>query len=55
MSRDVQAEIQTAVSENPVLLFMKGNKLMPMCGFSATVIQCLNDVGAGLQNHQCAR
>ncbi len=37
--------IQTAITENPVLLFMKGNPEAPACGFSArtvAVLQSLN-------------
>ena len=30
----VQEQIQTLIDENPVVLFMKGNKLFPQCGFS---------------------
>lgn len=35
-------EIQNIINTNDVTLFMKGNKDMPMCGFSATVVQILN-------------
>ena len=45
MSRDVHVEIEQTVKNNPVVLYMKGNKLMPMCGFSATLVNILNDVG----------
>ncbi|MEZ4705368.1 MAG: Grx4 family monothiol glutaredoxin [Bdellovibrionota bacterium] len=41
-----QEKIQKLISDNKVLLFMKGNRLMPMCGFSGAVIQCLENVGA---------
>jgi monothiol glutaredoxin len=34
--------IQTAVSENPVVLFMKGEPDQPRCGFSAQVVQILD-------------
>ena len=37
--------IQTAIDENPVILFMKGNPDAPACGFSArtvAVLQSLN-------------
>jgi monothiol glutaredoxin len=37
--RDIQKEITGLVSENRVVLFMKGNKLMPQCGFSAMAVQ----------------
>eukprot|EP01082_Thalassiosira_pseudonana_P009628 g8581.t1 g8581 contig3:423781-424357(-) len=34
-------KIQSLVDENPVLLFMKGSKLFPQCGFSNTACQIL--------------
>ena len=30
------------VNNNKIMLFMKGTKEMPMCGFSATVVNLLN-------------
>jgi monothiol glutaredoxin len=41
----VQAFIAQTVSENPVVLFMKGNAEQPQCGFSAMVVQILDHVG----------
>ena len=32
--------------ENKVMLFMKGSKIFPQCGFSNTAVQVLNAVGA---------
>jgi monothiol glutaredoxin len=46
MSRDVQSEIEQKVKENKVLVFMKGSKVWPQCGFSATVVEILNHLGA---------
>mmetsp|Transcript_18909 Transcript_18909/g.24323 ORF Transcript_18909/g.24323 Transcript_18909/m.24323 type:complete len:161 (-) Transcript_18909:220-702(-) len=37
-----QERIQTLVDKSPVLLFMKGSKLFPQCGFSNTATQILN-------------
>src|ERR1700751_5369228 len=37
--------IQTAIEENPVLLFMKGTPEQPMCGFSARTVAILQSVG----------
>jgi monothiol glutaredoxin len=34
--------IQDLVDQHPVLLFMKGSKLFPQCGFSNTAVQILN-------------
>ena len=33
--------IQSAISENPVILFMKGNPEQPACGFSARTVAML--------------
>ena len=43
--RDVQQEIASAVSANRVVLFMKGSPQFPQCGFSASAIKMLSDVG----------
>jgi monothiol glutaredoxin len=37
--------IQSAISENPVLLFMKGTPEQPMCGFSARTVAILQSAG----------
>jgi monothiol glutaredoxin len=34
--------IEALVENHPVLLFMKGSKLFPQCGFSNTAVQILN-------------
>lgn len=43
---DVQAFIKETVTNNPVVLFMKGTAQFPMCGFSGRAIQILKAVGA---------
>jgi len=37
--------IQTAISENPVILFMKGTPEQPACGFSARTVAVLQSLG----------
>ena len=37
--------IQEAISENPVILFMKGNPEAPACGFSARTVAILQSLG----------
>jgi monothiol glutaredoxin len=37
--------IQSAIDENPVILFMKGNPDQPACGFSARSVAVLQTVG----------
>jgi monothiol glutaredoxin len=38
-------QIQAAIEENPVILFMKGTPDQPMCGFSARTVAILQSVG----------
>jgi monothiol glutaredoxin len=38
-------EIQKAIDENPVLLFMKGTPAQPACGFSARTVAILQSLG----------
>lgn len=42
---DVQEFIRDTVTNNPVVLFMKGTAQMPMCGFSGRAIQILQASG----------
>ncbi len=42
---DTTTQIQTEISENNVVLFMKGTKEMPQCGFSSKVAGVLNYMG----------
>jgi len=37
--------IQSAIDENPVLLFMKGTPEQPACGFSARTVAVLQSLG----------
>ena len=39
---DARAQIQQTLDENDVVLFMKGTKEMPQCGFSSRVAGVLN-------------
>lgn len=40
-----QDQIQSTVTDNEVVLFMKGTKAMPQCGFSSRVAGVLNYMG----------
>ena len=42
----VLEKIQETIDNNSVVLYMKGSKDMPQCGFSATVSHILNQLGA---------
>ena len=43
---NVQDQIKKEITENPVVLFMKGTPQFPMCGFSGQVVQILDYIGA---------
>jgi len=45
MNPEVKERIDNLVNQNKILVFMKGNKLMPQCGFSNNVVQILNTLG----------
>ena len=45
MSDDIKSKINSQIEENNVILYMKGTKDMPQCGFSARVVQILNSHG----------
>ena len=42
----IREEIQKAISQNRVMLFMKGTPDFPRCGFSARTVEALNQAGA---------
>lgn len=45
----IQEKIKAYVTENPIVLFMKGNKELPMCGFSARAVNILKACGAAFE------
>lgn len=46
MDTATKERLDQLVQNNTVVVFMKGNKLMPQCGFSNNVVQILNVLGA---------
>ena len=46
MDLQTQQRIEELIATSPVFVFMKGNKLMPQCGFSNNVVQILHSLGA---------
>ena len=46
MSNPIREEIQKAITEHDVILFMKGVPERPMCGFSARTVAALDSLGA---------
>ncbi|KAF3888991.1 MULTISPECIES: Grx4 family monothiol glutaredoxin [Nostocales] len=45
MTPELKERLDSLVKQNKILVFMKGTKLMPMCGFSNNVVQILNTLG----------
>jgi monothiol glutaredoxin len=46
MATNADQRIKDLISSSRIFVFMKGNKLMPQCGFSNNVVQILNSLGA---------
>lgn len=40
-ANDVKARIEQQITENPVILYMKGTPQLPMCGFSMRTVEAL--------------
>lgn len=45
MTPELKQRFDSLVNQNKILVFMKGSKLMPQCGFSNNVVQMLNSLG----------
>ena len=45
--------IEEEISENEIVLFMKGTPVFPQCGFSAAVIQALTQLGVKFKGIDC--
>lgn len=45
MNAELKARIDALVKDNSVVLFMKGTRQFPMCGFSARAVQALTLAG----------
>ena len=46
---DLIDEIKKDIQDNSIMLYMKGTKEMPMCGFSATIVKILNHHSANFK------
>jgi monothiol glutaredoxin len=49
MSDEVRTRIEGLIQTNPVMLFMKGTKQFPACGFSNAVVQILQREGVSFE------
>tara|TARA_Y100001968_G_scaffold110186_1_gene99692 strand:- start:7456 stop:7779 length:324 start_codon:yes stop_codon:yes gene_type:complete len=49
MDIETKTRIETLINSSPIIVFMKGTKLMPQCGFSNNVVQILNSLGMSFE------
>jgi len=49
LTPELTSKIDNLVKQHKILVFMKGNKLMPQCGFSNNVVQILNTLGVSYE------
>ena len=51
MKEEIKVFIEEAISKDLIVLFMKGSREMPMCGFSAKVVEILNGMNVPYQTY----
>jgi len=51
MELEVKQRIENLINSNKIVVFMKGTKLMPQCGFSNNVVQILNVMGVPYETY----
>ena len=49
LDENIRDRIKDLVVSNDVVLFMKGDPDMPLCGFSAAVVQILSHIGVSFK------
>lgn len=45
MTPELKAQIDAAIAQHKIFVFMKGDKMQPQCGFSNKVVQIFNTLG----------
>ena len=48
---ELKDKIDNLITKNKIMVFMKGNKLMPQCGFSNNVVRILNILGVTYETY----
>ncbi len=49
MDSNTRTRIESLIKSSQIMVFMKGTKLMPQCGFSNNVVQILNSLGMSFE------
>lgn len=50
LTPELTKQIQDTLDQNPVVVYMKGTKTFPQCGFSATVVEIMKRLGADFKD-----
>jgi monothiol glutaredoxin len=45
MREEIRKKIESQINQNKILIYMKGTKEMPQCGFSAKVVEIFKSYG----------
>lgn len=49
MQPEIKEQIESILNAHPIVLFMKGSKAFPQCGFSARAVAILKELGANFE------
>jgi len=47
----IYEQIKEQLQSHPVLLYMKGDRSFPQCGFSGRIVEILNNLGVQYETH----
>ena len=50
MDETLKKRIEETLGKKPIVVFMKGTKSFPQCGFSATVVEVMKRMGADFED-----
>lgn len=50
MDETLKKRIEETIVRKPIVVFMKGTKSFPQCGFSATVVEVMKRMGADFED-----
>ncbi|MER3445546.1 MAG: monothiol glutaredoxin, Grx4 family [Candidatus Dadabacteria bacterium] len=49
MAEDIIKKIQSQIDENKILIYMKGTRTMPQCGYSARTVRLFESYGVSFE------
>lgn len=51
LTPEVETRIKKLIASSKIMVFIKGTKMMPQCGFSNTVVQILNSLSVEFETY----